>query len=78
MKYYVSQNNDNNYAFQNTTQTLASTDAITASIPHETILDSSGRVDEVIYYVPFVKEILGDGFKKRLRKREPKTGNSSY
>ncbi|MDG2658764.1 hypothetical protein P7M12_23985, partial [Vibrio parahaemolyticus] len=59
----VSQNNDNNYAFQNTTQTLASTDAITASIPHETILDSSGRVDEVIYYVPFVKEILGDGFK---------------
>ncbi|NMU47128.1 hypothetical protein HKB10_01955, partial [Vibrio parahaemolyticus] len=31
--------------------------------PHETILDSSGRVDEVIYYVPFVKEILGDGFK---------------
>ncbi|MCG6472532.1 hypothetical protein K6U25_22110 [Vibrio parahaemolyticus] len=63
VKYYVSQNNDNNYAFQNTTQTLASTDAITASIPHETILDSSGRVDEVIYYVPFVKEILGDGFK---------------
>lgn len=63
VKYYVSQNNDNNYAFQNTTQTLASTDAITASIPHETILDGSGRVDEVIYYVPFVKEILGDGFK---------------
>ncbi|WP_409932970.1 tandem large repeat [Vibrio jasicida] len=63
VKYYVSQNNDNNYAFQNTTQTLASTDTITASIPHETILDSEGRVDEVIYYVPFVKEVLGDGFK---------------
>ncbi|WP_105068038.1 tandem large repeat [Vibrio jasicida] len=63
VKYYVSQNNDNNYAFQNTTQTLASTDIITASIPHETILDSEGRVDEVIYYVPFVKEVLGDGFK---------------
>ncbi|WP_047475930.1 tandem large repeat, partial [Vibrio campbellii] len=63
VKYYVSQNNDNNYAFQNTTQTVASTDTITASIPHETILDSEGRVDEVIYYVPFVKEILGDGFK---------------
>ncbi|WP_045458644.1 hypothetical protein, partial [Vibrio campbellii] len=63
VKYYVSQNNDNNYAFQNTTQTVASTDTITASIPHETILDSEGRVDEVIYYVPFVKEVLGDGFK---------------
>ncbi len=63
VKYYVSQNNDNNYAFQNTTQTLASTDTIIASIPHETILDSEGRVDEVIYYVPFVKEVLGDGFK---------------
>ncbi|WP_227740527.1 MULTISPECIES: tandem large repeat [Vibrio harveyi group] len=63
VKYYVSQNNDNNYAFQNTTQTLASTDTISASIPHETILDSEGRVDEVIYYVPFVKEVLGDGFK---------------
>ncbi|WP_258071293.1 Ig-like domain-containing protein, partial [Vibrio jasicida] len=63
VKYYVSQNNDNNYAFQNTTQTLASTDTITASIPHETILDNEGRVDEVIYYVPFVKEVLGDGFK---------------
>ncbi|MHA2803461.1 tandem large repeat, partial [Vibrio campbellii] len=63
VKYYVSQNNDNNYAFQNTTQTVASTDAITASIPHETILDSGGRVEEVIYYVPFVKEVLGDGFK---------------
>ncbi|MFN1536460.1 tandem large repeat [Vibrio owensii] len=63
VKYYISQNNDNNYAFQNTTQTLASTDTITASIPHETILDSEGRVDEVIYYVPFVKEVLGDGFK---------------
>ncbi|EDP59311.1 tandem large repeat [Vibrio sp. AND4] len=63
VKYYVSQNNDNNYAFQNTTQTVASTDAITASIPHETILDSEGKVNEVIYYVPFVKEVLGDGFK---------------
>ncbi|MGL0989806.1 Ig-like domain-containing protein, partial [Vibrio vulnificus] len=63
VKYYVSQNNDNNYAFQNTTQTVASTDTITASIPHETIFDSNGRVDEVVYYVPFVKEVLGDGFK---------------
>ncbi|WP_045463363.1 tandem large repeat [Vibrio hyugaensis] len=63
VKYYVSQNNDDNYGLQKTTDTLASTDTITASIPHETILDSDGRVDEVIYYVPFVKEILGDGFK---------------
>ncbi|PUZ86080.1 hypothetical protein, partial [Vibrio vulnificus] len=63
VKYYVSQNNDNNYAFRTTTETVASTDKYTAKIPHETILDNNGRVDEVIYYVPFVKEILGDSFK---------------
>ncbi|WDZ74420.1 hypothetical protein PWW31_19070 [Vibrio harveyi] len=63
VKYYVSPNNDGQYAFQERTQTVASTEDVTANIPHETIMDSKGRVSEVIYYVPFVREILGEGFK---------------
>ncbi|MGD1493802.1 tandem large repeat [Vibrio harveyi] len=63
VKYYVSPNNDGQYAFQERTQTVASTEDVTANIPHETIMDSNGRVSEVIYYVPFVREILGEGFK---------------
>ncbi|WP_192890949.1 tandem large repeat [Vibrio bathopelagicus] len=63
VKYYVSQNNDGTYAFQKTTETKASTDKYLAKIPHEEILNSSGHVSEIIYYVPFVKEILGESFK---------------
>ncbi|MEZ9151510.1 tandem large repeat, partial [Vibrio lentus] len=58
VKYLVSPNNDNNYALQKVTDTVASA----AKIPHETISDTEGHVNEVIYYVPFVKEILGDNF----------------
>ncbi|MEZ9126111.1 hypothetical protein AB4145_05855, partial [Vibrio splendidus] len=58
VKYLVSVNNDNNYVLQKVTDTVAST----ANIPHETISDTEGHVNEVIYYVPFVKEILGDNF----------------
>ncbi|MFA0525332.1 tandem large repeat [Vibrio sp. 10N.222.52.C3] len=58
VKYLVSANNDNNYVLQKVTDTVASA----ANIPHETISDTEGHVNEVIYYVPFVKEILGDNF----------------
>ncbi|MEZ9441016.1 tandem large repeat, partial [Vibrio atlanticus] len=58
VKYYVSQNNDNNYVLQKVTDTVASS----ANIPHESISDEDGHVNEVVYYVPFVKEILGDNF----------------
>ncbi|UQV23312.1 tandem large repeat [Vibrio sp. J383] len=63
VKYYVSQNNDGTYAYQKTTETQASTEKYLAKIPHEEILNSSGHVSEIIYYVPFVKEILGESFK---------------
>ncbi|MFH4477290.1 tandem large repeat [Vibrio alginolyticus] len=63
VKYYVSQNNDNNYSLQQVIDTTASDDDYIAKIPHETVLDSNGRVEDVIYYIPFVRDILGDSFK---------------
>ncbi|HHF3079476.1 TPA: tandem large repeat [Vibrio diabolicus] len=63
VKYYVSQNNDNNYSLQQVIDTTASDDDYIAKIPHETLLDSNGRVEDVIYYIPFVRDILGDSFK---------------
>ncbi|MGF1725572.1 tandem large repeat [Photobacterium nomapromontoriensis] len=63
VEYYVSQKNDGNYVLQNTIETIASDNDFTAKIPHETLMHSDGRVDEVIYYVPFVRETLGEDFK---------------
>lgn len=63
VEYYVSRNNDGNYSRQNTTRTTGSDEDFTANIPHKTIdKNGDGRVDEMIYYVPYVKEILGDSF----------------
>ncbi|MDG2708614.1 hypothetical protein P7M49_26370, partial [Vibrio parahaemolyticus] len=56
-------NNDNNYSLQQVIDTTASDDDYIAKIPHETLLDSNGRVEDVIYYIPFVRDILGDSFK---------------
>ncbi|WP_052772108.1 hypothetical protein [Vibrio mexicanus] len=63
VEYYVSTNNDGDYGLIKTTSTVASTDNSEALIPHETIDDSGERVNEIVYYVPFVREILGDNFR---------------
>ncbi|WP_260260643.1 hypothetical protein [Vibrio intestinalis] len=63
VEYYVSRNNDGNYSLQNVTKTIGSDENFTANIPHKTISkDGDGRVNEVVYYIPYVKEVLGDSF----------------
>ncbi|OAJ93032.1 tandem large repeat [Vibrio bivalvicida] len=61
VKYYVSPNNDGNYTYKDVIKNKASEG--TANIPHETIVKENDRVEEMVYYVPYVKEILGSGFK---------------
>ncbi|MBW3698284.1 hypothetical protein EK599_21660, partial [Vibrio sp. T187] len=61
--YSVSQNGDDNYVYQTTTDSLGSSGDYTAKIPHEAIETVEGRVSQVVYYVPFVEEILGKSFK---------------
>ena len=64
VKYYVSENNDGEYTLKNSVTTVASTDSVTANIPHETLeRDDDGSVSGVTYYVPLTKEILGNTFK---------------
>ncbi|WP_415668824.1 tandem large repeat, partial [Vibrio tubiashii] len=61
VKYYVSAKNDGNYTYKDQIKNKAADG--TANIPHETIVKENGRVEEMIYYVPFVREILGSSFK---------------
>ncbi|SDH60239.1 hypothetical protein SAMN04488136_12126 [Vibrio xiamenensis] len=64
VKYYVSEDNDGEYTLKNTVTTVASTDTVTASIPHETLEEEDdGTVNSVTYYVPLTKELLGSTFK---------------
>ncbi|WP_255199226.1 Ig-like domain-containing protein [Vibrio sp. JPW-9-11-11] len=61
VKYYVSSKNDGNYTYKEQIKNKASDG--TANIPHETIVKENDRVEEMVYYVPLVREILGSGFK---------------
>ncbi|MCW8345658.1 Ig-like domain-containing protein, partial [Vibrio sp. ZSDZ65] len=63
VEYSVSQNNDGNYVLQHTTDTVASSGEYSAEIPHETINYINDRASQVTYYIPYVKEILGDNFR---------------
>ncbi len=64
VKYYVKATGDTNYSLKNTVSAVASTETITASIPHGSLeVEEDGSVDTVVYYVPLTREILGSTFR---------------
>lgn len=64
VEYYRKKNiAGSDYQWISSKETQASTDSKEAGIPHEQLIrEEDGRVSEVIYYIPYVKEILGTTF----------------
>lgn len=61
--YFRKRTDGVDYDFVTGKTTVASTDSIEANIPHEALIkEADGRVSEVIYYIPFTKDVLGTTF----------------